>query len=165
MLENIESPWPKDRLMPLIPRRAGQNLLVIEEKMDSQVARQRLLAGLLVVTALAGIGWQIWKWWILPPAVEFDNLRYIRLLATAVSSRSEEMVNKVEAAVQKRFDEGEMSERERGHFQEIFAVVRAGEWERADRECFAFAGAQLSRSRAKPAAAEHSHDHGEHSHN
>lgn len=128
-------------------------------RLDTHDLRQRFLAGLLIVFVLGTIGWRFWNWWIRPPAVEFDNLKYIQLLTTAISSRSPEMVSKVEAAVQQRFDAGQMSDTERAHFQELFALADAEVWEEADQECFTFAKAQLSRSRDKPPVEGHSHDH------
>lgn len=131
--------------------------------MFAREARQRNLAGFLILVVAVLMGWQFWKWWTLPPAVEFDNLKYIQLLTTAVSSRSTLMVDRVESAVQQRVTSGKMSEQERTHFQELIALARAGKWELADRRCFEFADAQLSRTRTKSPATGHSHDHTEHS--
>lgn len=127
-------------------------------------ARQRYLGGLLIVVVVGFVSWQFWKWWTLPPAVEFDNLKYIQLLTTAVSSRSPAMVDKVESAVQQSATSGKMSEQEQRHFQDLIDLARAGKWEEADRRCFAFAEAQLSRTRNQPPSDKHSHDHAEHSH-
>lgn len=112
-----------------------------------------LVGGVLVV-------WQLIGWWTKPPAVEFDNLRYIQLLSTAVSSRKTEMVDKVEKAVRQRHSESQMSEHELAHFEEILATVRAGKWEEADRQTYDFAAAQLGRRRSPPephAGHEHAH--------
>lgn len=114
--------------------------------------------------ALGGIGWLVLNCWTRPPAVEFQNLKYIQLLTTAISSRRIDMVDKVETAVQQRFDAGEMSEQELNHFQNLFGLARDGQWENADRRCFEFAEAQLSRSRAKTGNGGHSHGHSHESH-
>lgn len=132
--------------------------------MGAQDPRQRYLAGLLISLVVVVIGWQLLRWWTRPTAVEFDNLKYIQLLTTAVSSRNIDMVNKVETAVKQRFDAREMSEKELAHFQKLILMAREGQWEQADRGCFEFAKAQLNRSRARPAIKSHSHSHDDEHH-
>ncbi|WP_437201005.1 hypothetical protein [Planctomicrobium sp. SH664] len=127
--------------------------------MEFQSSRDRFLAGFLVLFMMAGAGWQLMKWWNRPTAVEFDNLKYIQLLTTALSSRSEKMVTQVEGAVKKRFDGHEMSEEEYAHFQKLIQMARDGQWKEADQQCFGFAEAQLNRSRSRPATQTHSHNH------
>lgn len=131
--------------------------------LDSESRRNLVIvggAGLLLFAAVTLV-----RWWTRPPAVEFDNLKYIQLLTTAVSARNEDWLAKVTEAVDKRFAEGQMADAEHRHFQRIIDVARAGDWEAADKQCFAFAEAQLSRWRSKPATAAHDHDHGhDHSH-
>lgn len=100
------------------------------------------------------------RWWSKPPAVEFDNLRYIQLLRTAVSSERPEMVAKVRQAIDARVSNGAMSSRERLHFEEILKLADAGEWKRANEDCFRFEEAQLNRRRNAPATPhDHQHDH------
>lgn len=127
--------------------------------MGSQISRQHVLTGLLVSMLIAVIGWQLLKWWTRPAAVEFDNLKYIQLLTTAVSYRSAEMVDKVETAIRQRFDSEQMSEAEFDHFQSLIALAHDEKWELADRECFEFAEAQLSRSRRRPPSTDDGHEH------
>lgn len=98
-------------------------------------------------------------WWMTPPAVEFDNLRYIQLLRTAVSARNSEWLNKVASAVDQRLAEGAMSRSEHSHFGKLIAQARSGAWEAADKECFRFEEAQLNRRRSRPASEQHDHDH------
>jgi len=98
-----------------------------------------------------------------PPAVEFDNLKYIQFLRTAVSSRNLEMLEKVESAIERRHEDEQMSDAELEHFQTIIAVARDGKWADADKQAFAFEEGQLSRSRSRPASAGHEHEH-EHEH-
>lgn len=102
-------------------------------------------------------GWLIFRWWTYPPAVEFDNLRYLQQLSSAVSSRDEEWVGKVDEVVRLRHSDGLMSESELEHFQSIITTARSGFWDRADRECYAFAEAQLNRRRTKPPSDGHDH--------
>lgn len=101
----------------------------------------------------------VYRWWHRPPVVEFDNLRYIQLLWTAVSSRNEDWLNGVDSAVQQRRDAGEMSDRELSHFQQIITLARSGDWDAASRQCFAFAEAQQNRHRSHPATEHHHHEH------
>lgn len=122
------------------------------------IERQRefLVGGLIVL--LAG-GVFVYRWWQRPPVVQFENLKYIQLLSTAVSSRNEEWLAKVAQAVGERHAAGEMSSSEMASFQRIMDTAAAGEWERADRECFALAEGQLNRRRAKPPAEGHGREH------
>ncbi len=128
-------------------------------------ARERRMAAMLIalVVLLGGGVWLV-RWWARPPAVEFDNLKYIQLLTTAVSSRSEDMVAKVSHAVEERHREGKMSETELAHFRRIIALADGGDWPTADRESFAFAEAQLHRRRSQPASETHDHAPGGHGH-
>lgn len=116
-----------------------------------------VLAGLLVVAAV----WQMLAWWMRPAAVEFDNLKYIQLLTTAVSSRDAGMVDRVELAILDRRQNGKMSDRESSEFDAIIELAREADWETADRACYALAEAQLNRRRKAPPSADgHDHDHG-----
>lgn len=118
--------------------------------------RQRtvLLAALPAVIVCACVAY---RWWSRPPAIEFDNLRYVQLLTTAVSARSPDWLGKVEQAVQSRHRDGAMSERELESLSRIIAMADAGDWSTADRECFALAEAQLNRRRNRPAEHDHAH--------
>jgi hypothetical protein len=122
----------------------------------------------ILLSTLAGIAaiWLFNRWWSRPPAVEFDNLKYIQLLSTAISSRNSEWVEKVELAVDERRSAQQMSDAEHAHFEGLIAHARGGNWELADRECFAFAEAQLSRRRSRTADSDddHDHDHAHHHH-
>jgi hypothetical protein len=110
--------------------------------------------------AAAVLIWQFIGWWSKAPAVEYDNLKYIQLLSTAVSSRKMELVDKVAAAVRRRHADAQMSDRELAHFEEILATVRVGQWEESDRQAYDFAAAQLSRRRSPPDPhASHDHTH------
>lgn len=116
-----------------------------------------VLAGLLAVAAV----WQAWAWWMKPAAVEFDNLKYIQLLTTAVSSRDSGMVDRVELAILDRRQQGKISDREIAEFDAIIQLAREDRWETADRACYALAEAQLNRRRKTPPSEDgHDHDHG-----
>jgi hypothetical protein len=123
----------------------------------SRTTQQWLGVGLIVLVA----GVMAYRHWTYPPAVEFDNLKYIQLLSTAVSSRNSDWVEKVAEAVAARQADGQMSVGERRHFDRLIELARAEDWEVADRACFAFAEAQLSRRRTRPAE-RHAHDHKHH---
>ena len=123
--------------------------------------REMSLAAKALAALVIGIGlyWLV-KWWQYPPAVEFDNLKYIQLLRTAVSSKRSDWVEKVESVVHDRFDSGKMSPRERVHFDQVIALADAKQWDAANRACFDFEAAQLNRRRSAPPSPEsHSHDH------
>jgi hypothetical protein len=83
-------------------------------------------------------------------------------MSTAVSSRNEDWLNRVELAVEERHETGEMSEHELRHFLSVIETARAGDWKAADRQCFDFAEAQLSRRRKKKPSVEHRHQRSEH---
>jgi hypothetical protein len=106
-----------------------------------------------VITALIGAAW-LWSWWSTPPAVAFENLKYIQMLRTAVSSRNNEWLSKVESAAHKLHDSGEMSSSELKHFDRLIAMARGGDWKGADLACLEFEKAQLGRRRAPPALAD-----------
>jgi hypothetical protein len=125
----------------------------------SSMQQRWLAAGLVVIV----VGVVAYRQWTYPPAVEFDNLRYIQLLSTAVSSRKLDLVDKVAAAIADRHSDGQMSASERGHFDRLIELARTEQWDAADRACFAFAEAQLSRRRSR-AASESGHDHDHHDH-
>lgn len=112
---------------------------------------------------LGGVAFYAYWWWMRPPVVEHDNLKYIQLLWTAVSSRNEEWLKGVERAVLERHDAGKMSDSELRHFESIIEAAQNGDWESANRESFAFAEAQLGRRRQKPSSVSHQHSH-QHSH-
>jgi hypothetical protein len=117
--------------------------------------------GILVAAVVAGVAiWFAARWWSRPPVVEFDNLRYVQLLSTALSARNPAWLEKVDLAVTQRHAAGEMSDAERNHFASLIREARTGAWESADRRCFEFAEAQLSRRRSRPPSSGHDHDHG-----
>lgn len=99
-----------------------------------------------------------YRWWMRPPALEYDNLRYIQLLTTAVSARNPDWLDGVSRAVEERHESGEMSVEELASLREIIGIAEAGEWGRADEECYALAVAQLGRRRASPESG-HGHVH------
>lgn len=115
----------------------------------------------IIASAILAAGlWYAVQWWNRPPAVEFDNLKYIQLLTTAVSSRNADWLTKVEQAVEQRHVSGEMSDQELRAFQKVLSTAAAEEWKQAEVECDRLARAQLSRRRTRPPIAAHEHDHG-----
>jgi hypothetical protein len=128
--------------------------------MDDRSLMDRFGLHFLATLVAVALIWQLIGWWNRAPAVEYDNLKYIQLLSTAVSSRKIEMVGKVEIAIRHRHAESEMSDKELAHFEQILKTVRAGQWEEADRMTYDFAAAQLSRKRLTPDShAGHDHTH------
>jgi hypothetical protein len=126
---------------------------------DSREGTSLYWKGGLILIAVCLSYW-ILIWWQRPPVVEFDNLKYIQLLRTAVSSERSDLVAKVGQAIDKRMDEGQMSESERAHFARIIAMADAKQWDAANRACFQFEEAQLNRRRALPETThDHAHDH------
>jgi hypothetical protein len=106
---------------------------------------------IVVVFAVAILSMSLWRWWNRPPAVTHDNLQYLSLLMTAISSRSADRLEKVDSAVKSRRLSGNMPEAEFQHFQGVIAVARDGDWDVAYQKCFEFAEAQMSRRRSPPA--------------
>ncbi len=120
----------------------------------------KVAAGIVVCAGIFGLI----RWWQYPPAVEFDNLKYIQLLRTAVSAERQDWLDKVKAAIDQRLAEGQMSSQERRYFDRIIALAESREWAEANRLCFDFEAAQLDRWRRTPATPhDHNHDH-EHNH-
>ena len=112
--------------------------------LDPQTLIRLAVGGVLLII---GLVWFI-QWWRYPPMVETENLKYIQLLRTAVSSESLDMLANVKEAIQHRFDEGEMSKTERDHFDRIIRLAEARDWKTAHETCFRFEESQLSRRRA-----------------
>lgn len=106
----------------------------------------------IAALGVISIGMCVWLyfWWNRPPAVQHDNLRYIQLLRTAVSSRSADQVQKVSLVLDKRRTGGQLTEAEHEHFREIIRKAEQGEWTDADHLTRDFELAQLSRSRPSP---------------
>ena len=117
-----------------------------------------MAGSLTLLVVLAG-----WWFWPRPPAVEFDNLKYVQMLLTSLSAENAEWLAKVEAAVHTRHSNAEMSDAELAHFQEVIDIAKGGDWKGAYQSGYTFAEAQLGRRRTRAASEEHSHDHG-HSH-
>lgn len=110
-----------------------------------------------IAAVLVASGVWLYQWWTRPPAVEFDNLRYVQLLWTAVSSQNPDQLRKVSEAVRQRHTAGEMSNSELAHFRSLIALAESGKWEAAARECYDFAAAQHHRRRTRPASEHHDH--------
>jgi hypothetical protein len=119
---------------------------------------KRIAPKLMISLGILGTLVLFFRWYSRPPAVEYDNLRYIQLLTTAVSARNGDWLEKVDTAVQQRHHDGQMSEAELAHFSRLISQAQSGEWEAADRACFAFAESQLGRRRSKPPGEGHNHD-------
>ena len=116
-------------------------------KSDPTLNPQSLIRfGVGSLLLIVGLVWFI-QWWRYPPVVETENLKYIQLLRTAVSSERPDMLAKVKEAIQHRFDEGEMSKTERDHFDRIIRLAEAKDWKTAHETCFRFEESQLSRRR------------------
>lgn len=114
----------------------------------------------LAVVVVGGVVYWLMAWWSYPPAVEFDNLKYIQLLRTAVSSERSDWLDKVKAAVVLRVTEGKMSEREFSHFDRIIKLAESRNWKSANEACFHFEEAQLNRRRqSAPEVESHTHRH------
>ena len=113
------------------------------------------LAGALLLFC----GYWGWNWWRQPPAVEFDNLKYIQLLRTAVSAERTDWLMSVTQALAQRQSTGQISAQELRHFQHIISLAESGQWQDAHERCFAFEEAQLNRRRALPTTSAHEHQH------
>jgi hypothetical protein len=98
---------------------------------------------LAVVSLVGGYLWWNWK----PPAVATNNLKYIQLLRTAVSSESPEMLRGVERAVQKQHERKELTETELEHFRKIIQQADKGHWQSANQMAYQFEQAQSNRAR------------------
>jgi hypothetical protein len=116
----------------------------------------QVVGALAVVAAAAAV----FHWWSRPPALEFDNLKYIQLLSTAVSARNSDWLAKVGDAIAQQHEAGRMSKVELESLRRIIATAAAGDWAAADVECYELAAAQLSRRRSRPPSDQHDHDHG-----
>lgn len=117
------------------------------------MTRNHLWATAAAAILLAAGIW-VFSRWGTPPAVEFNNLKYVQLLRTAVSARNTDWLAKVDSAVDQRLAAGEMSSSEHDHFESLISMAREGAWKEADIACFQFEKAQLGRRRSRPATVE-----------
>lgn len=117
------------------------------------------LAAMSGVVLLVASYW-LYGLWSRPPVVEYDNLRYIQLLRTAVSAKNATWLAGVEKAINQRRDENALSQAEDRHFRRIIDQAKSGDWANADRACFEFEQAQSNRLRAP---INHEHRHHDHS--
>ncbi len=123
-------------------------------------SNSKLSIAFLTVLLLGVAGWYVTKWWTRPPVVEFNNLKYVQLLMTVVSSKDQEKLGRLEDSINNQFKEGEMSDREHKSFQTIIAQARSGKWDEAQKASFRLAEGQLRRARSQsPSEHSHSHDH------
>lgn len=116
------------------------------------------------IAAVSGVillvtGYWLYGLWSRPPVVEHDNLRYIQLLRTAVSSKNPTWLAGVEKAINLRREENSLSPSEERHFRRILDQAKSGDWSNADKACFEFEQAQLNRRRAPATHKHRDHDH------
>lgn len=114
---------------------------------------------LIALAALVAGAVVLWRWWTRPPALEFDNLKYLQLLTTAVSARNAEWLDRVGTAVAQQHQAGAMTDVEIDALRRIIAIADAGDWHLAHVECHALAEAQLSRRRSRAPTSGHDHQH------
>lgn len=105
------------------------------------------------VAAVSGVALLVFAYWLYglwsrPPVVEYDNLRYVQLLRTAVSAKNPTWLAGVEKAIKQRREENALSPAEDRHFRRILDQANSGDWLSADRACFEFEQAQSNRRRA-----------------
>lgn len=142
----------------------GRDARVMEANRKDADWQQTLALRGMMALVLGLCLWWGYRWWNYPPVVEYDNLKYIQLLRTAVSSQRPDWVAKVTEAIELRCRAAEMSPAERAHFDRVLAQANAGQWEAAHRLCWQFEEAQLSRRRPNSTRREsesHRHDHGQ----
>jgi hypothetical protein len=84
------------------------------------------------------------------PVVQYHNLKLVSSLRTALSARNTEWLDGTGDAVEARRSAGEMDEAECAHFNALIEAARRGEWQQAERDCYEFEVAQLSRRRDAP---------------
>ncbi len=97
--------------------------------------------GLLLLTAA------VWWFWPQPAVVHTDNLKYIQLLRTAVSSQRVDYLDGVERSLQQRRETGGMTPREWREFESILAMAKANQWKQADQAAMRLESAQQNRRR------------------
>ncbi|HWL09653.1 MAG TPA: hypothetical protein VNQ76_14680 [Planctomicrobium sp.] len=123
----------------------------------------KLTVAIVLFAILAG--GPLVRWWTRPPVVESGNLKHLQVLMTAVSSRNQEQLERIEGKISGQLEAGEMSMKEHQAFQKIITQAKSGEWEQAYQESFRLAEGQLSRRRTPSSADQgHSHDHSSHDH-
>ena len=100
-------------------------------------AGRGVMVGLVMVVMLPGCSHA--------PQVPFANVRYSAALLTAASSRSEEQLYRIAAAIDRDSRSGQIGEAERAAYEPIIAAMRSGRWTDAEEACRRFRKAQLRR--------------------
>jgi hypothetical protein len=110
---------------------------------STTTARRRWL---VLLAASIAFGLVVAWWWPIdqPPRVADQNLKYVQLLRTAVSSRRADVVERFAVLVDQRLAEQVMSDAEVEHFRQILAVAQRADWPAADRMAHAFESAQAN---------------------
>lgn len=101
------------------------------------------LLGLMILAAIV-------IWWLkrpTPPTVAREDLRYLQLLHTTISSRNLDALRRFESLLQQRLADGAMDQAEVAHFRYILTVAEQADWHAAEKLVRAFQLAQMGRSR------------------
>ncbi|MGD9645134.1 MAG: hypothetical protein AB7U73_05435 [Pirellulales bacterium] len=77
-----------------------------------------------------------------PPQVAPGNLEVISSLRTALSTRNPQRLTENEQVLIARHSQGELSDSELEAFQDLIALARAGDWEKAEQRVVQFQRAQ-----------------------
>lgn len=77
-----------------------------------------------------------------PPQAATDNLELISSLRTAISTRSHQRLDDNERVLAERHSQGKLSDDEFKAFNDLIALARAGDWEKAERRVVQFQRAQ-----------------------
>jgi hypothetical protein len=108
---------------------------------------QRTTWTLLALFVLGGIAVYLWmpRLTYYPKVTHPEADKLMRQLYTACSSKDEQRLTAAEERFQKLIDAETISAAERGAFEKIFKMARAGSWEKAASDCLRFAQDQVSR--------------------
>jgi hypothetical protein len=77
-----------------------------------------------------------------PPQAATDNLELISSLRTAISTRSHQRLDDNERVLAERHSQGKLGDDEFKAFNDLIALARAGDWEKAERRVVQFQRAQ-----------------------
>lgn len=77
-----------------------------------------------------------------PPQVGAANLDLIEALATATSTQKPELIERCSKMVEERSAQGKLGREQADEFSAIFALARAGDWDKARDRAYAFRDAQ-----------------------
>lgn len=76
------------------------------------------------------------------PQLDMANRELLGALQTAVSAKNSQWLDATIILIEKRYDDGDMSDAERSAFDKVVDLAKSGDWKQAQKVSFAFSEGQ-----------------------